>query len=65
MKSGSKLSGVLGLLQDSRPGEDRGTFGVGVKSYNPEGTTCGAEHMFLNICFPHKASVWNGSDGEG
>ena len=33
--------GLQNILLALRPGEAGGTFGVGVKSYNPEGTTGG------------------------
>ena len=37
----AQLSGFQGILSDLEPGEVRGTTGVGVKSCNPCGTTCG------------------------
>ena len=46
MKFTGKLVSVLGILRDLGLGEDRGTPGEGVKSYNPRGTTCG-ELLFI------------------
>lgn len=37
----AQLLGFRGILPDLEPGEVRGTTGVGVKSCNPCGTTCG------------------------
>ena len=41
MKFSGKLESLLEILPDLGLGEDRGTPGGGVKSYNPGGTTCG------------------------
>ena len=77
-KSNRKLFGVLRILFSLRPGEVRGTLGVGVKISlyqkkriyiplilnGPPVAKSYNKHNFY-MTFPHKASDWNGSDSEG
>ena len=68
VKSDSKLSGLLEKLPILGPGEVGGILWVGVKSVNPQRTTCGGDFskkFNQKEKSTHKASHWNGFDGEG